>query len=51
MDKRRLIQWLIPLLYGVGVSVVVVRMLELLLRGRDAVAYAFFSALEHLVLH
>jgi hypothetical protein len=40
--KRRLIQWLIPLLYGVGVSVVVVRMLELLLRGRDAVAYAFF---------
>ncbi len=48
MDKRRLIQWLIPLLYGVGVAIIVVRMLQLLLPGRDAVTYAFFFGIAAL---
>ena len=38
MDKRRLIQWLIPFLYGVGVAMVVAWILELWLPGRDTAA-------------
>jgi predicted membrane protein len=38
MDKKRVIQWVIPLLYGLAVGIIVAWTVEIWLPGQDAVA-------------
>jgi hypothetical protein len=49
MDNKRVVQWLIPLLYGVAIGIIMAWITEILIPGRDA-ASKYVSLLGILAL-